>query len=779
MNVAAPFRWFFGRMSGNLRGDVFGGITAGVVALPLALGMGVASGLPNGAAAGLYGAIILGIVASLFGGTPVQVSGPTGPMTVVVAAVAMQLQDPPLVFTAILLGGALQIVFGLLKLGRFITYIPYPVVSGYLTGIGVIVISLQSPALLGHEAQANPVDGLAATFRALGDPNLSSLFLAAGTVAIIYLVPRLTSRVPGTLVALFVMTVVGVVLDLDVPRIASIPAGLPTPQAPPFERLFNDFEAMRAVATAAVALAALGSIDTLLTGVIVDRLLGGKHDGRLELIGQGLGNMASAMAGGLAGSGATMRTLVNLRTGGRTHLSGVIHGFVLLGVLLGLGRAASAVPLSVLAGILITVGVGIVDWRGLRHAVRAPRGDAAVMLLVLVLTVFSDLVLAVTAGTLLSALLMAKEVGDLATPTAGAPAAKEEAKVLRLQGPLFFGNAQALYDAASRLERPKQVIVAMDGVSYVDQSGAYALGDVINSLREKGAEVWLTGVPDAVQTVLERLDVAADQLHPQRSPLVLVPVANPQSVPILTQVAASLSPPRIGRVLLLNIRTPKQRGAVDANMGEALTSALDAAASDGGRVEVLATLAPEPWPEIARVARAHRCDVTLVGTSDLASPAGRARLEALSAALPGSLAVLCARPGWDPTKIQRVVVATGGRGGNGALRARLLAALISRIPTLDVSYALVVSPEVPDVDRKNLATLWTDRARLECPAVRDVKVVASDDPAAALLERAADADMLVLGLERSVQGRAMALGDVTVRVASEAPCAVLLIGQRD
>ncbi len=511
------------RILGNVRGDLLGGLTAGIVALPLALGFGVASGIEGGAAAGLYGAIAVGFFAALLGGTPSQVSGPTGPMTVVVAAVAVSFadagHDPKLVFLAVLLGGALQLAFAALRLGKFIQYVPYPVISGFMSGIGVIVILLQLPVMFGQPAVTSPLDGILTLPAAIAATNPAALGLALGTIAVIYLTPRLTRAVPGTLVGLVVFTTLAAVAGWSVPTIGEIPSGLPHPVVPEFS-----VEVLSIVLPAAVALAALGSIDSLLTSLIADKVTGVRHGSDQELVGQGIGNMVAGLIGGLPGAGATMRTLVNFRSGGRTHLSGIVHSLFLLGILLGLGSLAARVPLAVLAGILITVGIGIIDYKGLRHVAAAPRGDTAVMLLVLVITVVYDLMWAVAVGTILSSLLLVKRFGDMraashsplrdlqerlgwAPPAAVDDGALDEVHVLQLDGPLFFGNALGLQDVLSSLGGAKKIVMSLDGVVYLDQSGAYALEDLVQVLRDEQKLVYLAGVSPELRGLLERLEI--------------------------------------------------------------------------------------------------------------------------------------------------------------------------------------------------------------------------------------------------------------------------------
>ena len=320
----------------RVRGDVFGGLTAGVVALPLALAFGVASGA--GAAAGLYGAIALGLVAAVFGGTRPQVSGPTGPMTVVTAsAVALFGGDLAAVAVVVLLAGALQIVYGLAGIGGMIRFIPYPVISGFMNGIGVIIILLQLPVLFGAAAAGSPMAAVAALPAAVMGADWASLGLGLATLAVVFLTPGRISRVlPSPLIALLGLSCAAAWLGLDVPTIGSIPSGLPELHLPAL-----DMGRLPGMVGLAISLSLLGAIDTLLTSIVADSMTRERHDPRRELVGQGLGNMAAGLVGGLPGAGATMRTVVSIKAGGRSRLSGVVHAVFLLAVAAGLGPLAA------------------------------------------------------------------------------------------------------------------------------------------------------------------------------------------------------------------------------------------------------------------------------------------------------------------------------------------------------------------------------------------------------------------------------------------------------
>jgi len=506
--------------SSTLRGDLFGGLAAGVVALPLALAFGVASGL--GPAAGLYGAIALGIIAALLGGTPVQISGPTGPMTLVVTSLvaahtlpsgAVDLRS---LVGVLVLTGLVQVGLGMARLGAYIRYVPYPVISGFMTGIGVIIILQQLFPLLGVVPPASdPLSIVRQLYLIGGNVRWPAVVLSVATVAMVYVFPRLTKMVPASVVALVTLTAVSFALKFDVPVIGEIPSGFPKVLLPSF-----DLRAVPAMVVPAFELALLGAIDSLLTSLVADNVTRSQHDSNRELVGQGVGNMVAGLLGGLPGAGATMRTVVNVNAGGKTRLSGVVHGLFLVAVLLGLSGLVQYVPRAVLAGLLVTVGIAIIDTRGFAHLRQAPRADAFMMLLVLVLTVFADLIVAVIVGLIIASFVLVKKVSDAAaqqtvlTPVADEPWADElsipepiRSKVLikHVEGPLFFGFANQFRNISRQAELAKLVVLRMDRISYMDQTGAYALEDAVGRLSEAGVRVLLVGLPILQVDLLERL----------------------------------------------------------------------------------------------------------------------------------------------------------------------------------------------------------------------------------------------------------------------------------
>lgn len=531
------------RFGGNFKGDIFGGLTAGIVALPLALGFGVASGIDgldptgefglnlNGASIGMFGAILVGLMAALFGGTSTQVSGPTGPMTVIVAGiVGASTGDPRWVFMAVALAGIFQILLGVLRIGKYINYIPYPVISGFMSGIGVIIIILQFAQALGHDYEKNPVAAVMALPGQLSNINVAAVVITVGTVALIYLTPKVTKAIPGTLVGLVVMTVVAVLWD---PKgllvIGEIPRELPKLSLPAWE-----FEKFKTIIVPAAMLAVVGSLDSLLTSLVADALTKKRHNGVLELVGQGIGNATAGLFGGLPGAGATMRTVVNVNSGGRTHLSGVVHSLLLVLILAVLGPLAAKIPMAVLAGILLTVGIGIIDVKGLKHLPKVPRGDAAVMLVVLFLTVFVDLMWAVGIGMVMASLILVKRLSDMdpATHSAlhdvashipGVPDLGDAPSevldgvyLLNIHGSLFFGNAGPLQRKAEGITGAQEVIIDFSDVRYLDQSGAYALREIASELQNGGARVWVSGMHEEPRDMLRDLEIVPGLVPPER-----------------------------------------------------------------------------------------------------------------------------------------------------------------------------------------------------------------------------------------------------------------------
>ncbi len=523
----------------NLRGDFFGGLTAGVVALPLALAFGEQTDL--GAISGLYGAIAIGILAAVFGGTPTQVSGPTAPMTVVSAVVILDAIDYagslekafPIIIGTFFLAGILEMLMGIFRLGRYIKYIPYPVVSGFMSGIGVIIIISQIFPFFGMSAPNGGALGTVTNLADIaGNINWFSVLLASATIAIIYLTPKITKAVPGSLIGLIMVSLIayfflssGQVTLINDSTPGGVPTGLPKVYLNFFDT-YTDTDRLLLVFKFAFTLAALGAIDSLLTSIVADNITKTRHDSNQELIGQGIGNMGAALIGGLPGAGATMRTVINANSGGKTKISGIIAGLFLLGILLGLGALVGNIPNAVLAGILITVGIGIIDYKGFRHLREVPRADAVIMIVVLLLTVFVGLLEAVAVGMIMAALLFMKNIADVieretqgtslkgfsreipwSDETAFLDEINEQVYVKHLDGPLFFGFSARFQEMMKALPKIQVVIIRMDRVPYVDQSGLYAMEEAIVELENQDVRVLFTGLHGQPEDMLRRIKI--------------------------------------------------------------------------------------------------------------------------------------------------------------------------------------------------------------------------------------------------------------------------------
>ncbi|QHI37683.1 Bicarbonate transporter BicA [Kordia antarctica] len=591
------------KLFSNFKGDAFGGITAGIVALPLALAFGVSSGL--GPSAGLYGAIFIGFFAALFGGTNTQISGPTAPMTAVsmlviagiVATKGSVESAMPAILTVFLLAGIFQIGLGAIGLGKYIKYIPYPVVSGFMTAIGVIILITQILPSIGYYPKAdveyvsqfkpkaeevilkdilkkeqeegilvledfrktiesakqisqedileksqtlanNNASGVIGALRvlprALKNINWLELMLALGTIFIIYGFKRITKAVPSTLVALVVMSGIAYLFKLKYQPIEAITGDFPMPNM----EIFTGFSlgSITPYIFTALTLALLGAIDSLLTSVVADNMTKTKHQPNKELVGQGIGNSIAAIFGGIPGAGATIRTVVNINSGGKTRLSGMIAGVLLLVILLALGPIASQIPAAVLAGILITVGIGVMDYKGLKAIPSLPKdmkigplklsSEVLIMLIVLGLSTFWDLIYAVGIGLIIASLMFMKKIGDITARRSDVKALKEEAWddeidfpenlkeevfIKHIKGPLFFGSTSEIQALAKQLpDTARTVIIRMGRMQYIDQSGLYALEDILVDLKSAGRKVLFVNIPKQPKYMMERIDIIPD-----------------------------------------------------------------------------------------------------------------------------------------------------------------------------------------------------------------------------------------------------------------------------
>ena len=586
----------------HIKGDILGGLTAGIVALPLALAFGVSSGL--GPSAGLYGAIFLSFFAALFGGTPTQISGPTAPMTAVSMVVIATIlsvhngsieQALPYILGVFLLSGIFQISLGLLGVGKYIKYIPYPVVSGFMTAIGVIILITQITPVLGYDVKndmgyveqfkplaeerilekilvdeskegllvledfeetikrANEVNqneiyfeaeniaknnssGVIGTIRALPraikNVNWIEVVLALGTIVIIYGFKKITTAIPSTLIALLVVSGIAIGFGIDYKSIQQIPDGFPKIQW----TLFTEFSLIQLIPyiLSALTLALLGAIDSLLTSVVADNLTKTRHLPNKELIGQGIGNSIGAIFGGIPGAGATIRTVVNIQSGGKTRISGMVASLVLLVILLALSPVASQIPAAVLAGILVTVGIGVMDYKGLNTLSKIPKTEVTVMVVVLLLSVFWNLVYAVGIGLVLASLFFMKKMGDIAKDDARvstiskekawkdetllSDSFKENVFIKHLSGPLFFGFTSEFVNIAKQIPKSASIlIIRMDRVPYIDQSGLFALEDVLLDLNEKEIEILIVGLQSQPKYLMKTIGIIGKLIPEERT----------------------------------------------------------------------------------------------------------------------------------------------------------------------------------------------------------------------------------------------------------------------
>ena len=506
----------------TFRGDLFGGITSAIVALPVALAFGIASGL--GAAAGIYGVIAVGFFASVFGGTRSQISGPTPSMTVAMAVIvtthASTLGEA---LTVVVMGGTLQVLLGISRLGRFVAYTPYVVISGFMSGIGIIIILIQLLPFLGAPTSPHgPMGALGVLPDALADINTSAVIIAIVSLAIGVFWPRRLGRyLPSPLASLVAGTLLGVLWLTDAPVIGQIPTGLPALQ---FTVPSVDF-LVRAVQPA-IILALLGSVDSLLTSLIADSLTGTQHKPNRELVGQGIGNMVAGLFGGLPGAGATMGTVTNIRAGGQTQVSGVLRSILLLMLVLGLGQYVEPIPHAALAGILIKIGWDIIDWRILTLVHRIRFEHLLVMMLTLALTVFVDLVTAVAIGLIAAGMTHAQQLETLELDSViSVPlldrtffshygdmtlADPYSARVgmVALRGSFTVASSRKLVEVIGEDIKDHEVVIFdFTETTYLDDSAAIVVERLMHVAAEKHTEVIMAGIPDAIADTLRTLNI--------------------------------------------------------------------------------------------------------------------------------------------------------------------------------------------------------------------------------------------------------------------------------
>ncbi|MEM9136656.1 MAG: SulP family inorganic anion transporter [Cyanobacteria bacterium P01_F01_bin.42] len=515
----------------NVRGDILGGLTAAVVALPLALALGIASGA--GAAAGLWGAILVGFFAALFGGTPSLISEPTGPMTVIITAVIAETtaSDPEnglaMAFTVVMLAGVFQICFGMLKLGRYITMLPYNVISGFMTGIGVILIFMQLAPFLGQETPTGGVIGVIQNLPTLlSNVNPWEATLGGLTLVILFLYPNALKKiVPPQLVALIIGTIVSltVLRNVDIRTIATI--GAITPGLPDFQLPTFSAGNLRLIFVNAMILGMVGSIDCLLTCLVSDSLTRSQHNSNKELIGQGVANIITGLCGGIAGSGATTATVVNIQAGGRTALSGLSRALILFIVVLWAAPLTSVIPLAVLAGIVLKVGIDILDWGFLKRVHRISWKAAGIVYSVVLLTVFVDLMVAVGVGVFVANILTIARLDELQSQSVKAITdaddqivlTPEEKQVLdsangrvllfHLNGPMIFGVAKAISREHDAIGQYDVLIIDLEEVPVLGVTSSLAIENAIQEATEEGREVIVVGATGKVKNRLEKLGI--------------------------------------------------------------------------------------------------------------------------------------------------------------------------------------------------------------------------------------------------------------------------------
>ena len=495
-----PGRADYAGVRSGWRKDVVAGVTVGVVALPLALAFGVTSGL--GASAGLITAIIAGVVAAVFGGSNVQVSGPTGAMTVVLVPIVARF-GVEAVFLVGVLAGVVILAAGIAGFGRYLAFVPWPVIEGFTLGIAAIIFLQQVPTALGVARPDGENTALVAA-RALGDAlggggSLTAIAVVAVVATVMLVAPLIHRGLPASLLAVAAATVVVGVGNLDVATIGALPDTLPMPQLPEFStRLVSDLSG------AVFAVAALGALESLLSARVADGMAGlGRHDPNRELVGQGLANIASPLFGGMPATGAIARTAVNVKAGAHTRLSAIVHAVLLLGVVLLGSGAVADIPLAALAGVLLVTAVRMIEVHNVRAILRATRSDAAVLIITAVVTVAFDLILAVEIGMAAAAVLALRHLALTSVPVAEPLPLMDAATAdrlhhqhivtYRLDGALFFGAVQRFFRELTAVDDVQVVILRLPDLRILDASGAQALGEVIEELERRGITVLLKG----------------------------------------------------------------------------------------------------------------------------------------------------------------------------------------------------------------------------------------------------------------------------------------------
>ncbi len=510
-----------GYTAGQFKSDLFAGLVVGIVALPLAIAFAIASGVSP--ERGLYTAIIAGLIISALGGSRVQIGGPTGAFVIIVAGIVNQHGLDGLI-VATMMAGAVLVGLGLAKLGGVIKFIPFPVTTGFTAGIAVVIFSTQIKDLLGLQIAAVPPEffGRWATYLGhLGTASLPTVAIAAGTLAILICWPRIERRIPAPFVALIAATAAVQLLDLPVETIGSrfgrIDASLPMPMLP---RVTESM--LVSLVGPALTIAVLAAIESLLSAVVADGMIGGRHRSNMELVAQGAANLVTPLFGGMPATGAIARTATNIKNGGRTPIAGIVHALTLLVVTLFFGRWAEIIPLACLAAILVVVAYHMSEWRTVRSELRGTRSDAAVLLATLTLTVVIDLTVAISVGMVLAAFLFMKRMAETAEVQTISAAMREPAEenqeaaararharvprdveVYDINGPFFFGAAEKFRDALGQVsKRPRALILDMENVPVIDSTGLRALGAVVSDSRRRGVRVLLADLDPRVREAI-------------------------------------------------------------------------------------------------------------------------------------------------------------------------------------------------------------------------------------------------------------------------------------
>jgi SulP family sulfate permease len=524
LTALLPRRSDYSGLRGSWRTDLVAGLTVGVVALPLALAFGITTGL--GAEAGVITAIVAGLVAAVFGGSNVQVSGPTGAMTVVLVPIVAE-YGRDAVFVVGMLAGVLVVVAALGRVGRYLAYMPWPVIEGFTVGIAVIIFLQQVPAALGM-AKPEGENAAAVAVRALGgfmtDGAWQAVALVVAVVAVMIVVPRIRRSLPASLVAVLVATVVAEAMSMDVARIGALPGSLPTPALPD-----ASLAEIRQLFSAAFAVAVLAAIESLLSAKVADGMGDvGRSDPDRELFGQGLANLASPLFGGMPATGAIARTAVNLRAGARTRVAAASHAVVLVGVVLFAGDLVSKIPLAALAGVLMVTACRMVEVHNVRAVTRSTRSDALVLVATTIATVAFDLIVAVEIGVAIAAFLALRHIAlnseaerepvppdDQLDSSDDARLLHDHIAIYRIDGALFFGAAQRFITELTAVSDVRVMILRLSHIQSLDATGAHALGEIVAELESRGITTLLKGVHPHHQRILHAVG-ALDRLAHQR-----------------------------------------------------------------------------------------------------------------------------------------------------------------------------------------------------------------------------------------------------------------------